>query len=153
VVYRYSQPKLIEYIRIKIARLATTEVIENSRTLIRSMAKDGLMEDGKEDLLESGRVKAGCDLISQYIPASVYTVLLASYDFTKLDTYLQELRDEAAVLAVANTSTTKAKSKENDKGGDNNKRKKPKASQGVDKLKKANINGMAKMSSFFKKSS
>jgi hypothetical protein len=28
-----------------------------------------------------GRIKAGCDLISHYIPPSVYTALLASYEF------------------------------------------------------------------------
>jgi hypothetical protein len=28
-----------------------------------------------------GRIKAGCDLISQYIPVNTYTVLLASYEF------------------------------------------------------------------------
>ena len=32
-----------------------------------------------------GRIKAGCDLISQYIPPKVYTALLASYEFV---TYL-----------------------------------------------------------------
>ncbi|KIM91894.1 hypothetical protein PILCRDRAFT_809883 [Piloderma croceum F 1598] len=156
VVYRYSLPKLVEYLRVKVARLATIEMIESSRTLIRGLAKDGLMEDGKEDLLESGRIKAGCDLVSQYIPTSVYTALLASYDFTKLDAYLQTLHDEAAALVVANTITSKSKSKTKDidNGNDDKKRKnKAKTSQGVDKLKKANINGMAKMSSFFKKAS
>jgi len=43
--------KLVEYLRVKVARLATPEVFEVSRTLIRGLAKDGLMEDGKEDLL------------------------------------------------------------------------------------------------------
>jgi ribonuclease H2 subunit B len=52
VVYRYSLPKLLKYLRVKVARLATTAMMEQSRTLIRSLAKDGLMEDGKEDLLE-----------------------------------------------------------------------------------------------------
>jgi len=152
VVYRYSLPKLVEYLRVKVTRLATTEIIECSRTLVRGLAKDWLMEDGKEDLLECGRIKAGCDLISHYIPPSVYTALLASYDFTKLDTYLRTLNDET--VALANTNTSKAKSKDNAKGDDDKKRKnKSKASQGIDKLKKANINGMAKMSSFFKKAS
>jgi ribonuclease H2 subunit B len=43
--------KVVEYLRVKVARLATPEVFEVSRTLIRGLAKDGLMEDGKEDLL------------------------------------------------------------------------------------------------------
>ena len=29
----------------------------------------------------AGHVKAGCDLISQYIPSDIYTALLASYEF------------------------------------------------------------------------
>jgi len=119
----------------------------------------------------AGRIKAGCDLVSQYIPTNVYTALLASYEFvtcflifllcllifssfTKLDAYLQTLQDEAAALVVANINTSKSKSKDINKDDDDKKRKnKAKASQGVDKLKKANINGMAKMSSFFKKAS
>lgn len=52
VVYRFSLPKLVEYLRAKVVRLATTEVIECSRTLVRNLAKDGLMEDGKDELLE-----------------------------------------------------------------------------------------------------
>jgi len=151
VVYRFSPTKLVEYLRAKVARLATTETIETSRTLVRGLAKDGLMENGKEDLLQSGRIKAGCDLISQYIPTSIYTALLASYDFTTLDTHLKTLQDETAALAVA-SSNTKLKRKDSSKAEDGKKKKvKSKASQGVDKLKKANINGMAKMSSFFKK--
>ena len=68
------------------------------------------------------------------------------------DTYLKTLQDETAALAVAN-SNTKLKRKDSRKTDDDKKKKmKSKSSQGVDKLKKANINGMAKMSSFFKKS-
>jgi ribonuclease H2 subunit B len=52
VVYRYSMSKLVDYLRLKVTRLATTEMLECSRTLIRGLAKDGLMEDGKEYLLE-----------------------------------------------------------------------------------------------------
>jgi len=52
VVYRFSPSKVIEYLRIKVARLATPEAFEGSRTLVRGLAKDGLTEDGKEDLLQ-----------------------------------------------------------------------------------------------------
>lgn len=117
----------------------------------------------------AGRIKAGCDLISQYLPTNIYTALLATYEFvnwtlfvyifanyhehhsfTKLDAYLQTLQDENIPVA-ANTAKTKVKDTDN---VDDKKRKlKSKASQGVDKLKKANISGMAKMSSFFKKAS
>jgi len=152
VVYRYSLPKLVEYLRVKVTRLAATEILECSRTLVRGLAKDGLMDDGKEELLECGRIKAGCDLISHYVPPGIYSALLVSYDFTKLDSYLQNLHDETTALAATNSNTSKTKRKE--KGDDERKRKnKSKVSQGVDKLKKANINGMAKMSSFFNKAS
>jgi hypothetical protein len=52
VVYRLSLQKIIEYLRLKVARLASPEVLEVSRTLIRGLAKDGLVEDGKENLLQ-----------------------------------------------------------------------------------------------------
>ena len=52
MVYRYSHTKVMEYLRGKVTRLMKLEVLERSRTLIRNLAKDGFMEDGKEDLLE-----------------------------------------------------------------------------------------------------
>ena len=56
VVYRFSIPKLEEYLRLKVARLGLQDVTESSRTLVRKLAVDGLMEDGKEDLLKSALV-------------------------------------------------------------------------------------------------
>jgi ribonuclease H2 subunit B len=53
-VYRYSEDKVIEYLQAKVTRLSRHEVVEKSRTLIRNFAKDGLMDDGKEDLLQRG---------------------------------------------------------------------------------------------------
>lgn len=71
--------------------------------------------------------------------------------FTKLDAYLKAMHDEAT-LAVVSANTSKAKKVKNEEKADDKKRKATaNVSQGVDKLKKANINGMAKMSSFFKK--
>jgi len=52
VVYRLSLPKVKEYLCAKVARLAASEVLGVSRTVIRDLAKDGLMEDGKENLLK-----------------------------------------------------------------------------------------------------
>jgi ribonuclease H2 subunit B len=52
VVYRLSLQRIVEYLRLKVARLAIPEVLEVSRTSIRRLAKDGLMEDGKETLLQ-----------------------------------------------------------------------------------------------------
>lgn len=37
--------------RAKVARLEKSIALDASRTMIRSLAKDGLMEDGREDLL------------------------------------------------------------------------------------------------------
>ena len=51
-VYRYSEAKVIEYLQAKVTRLSRHEVVEKSRTLIRNFAKDGLMDDGREKLLE-----------------------------------------------------------------------------------------------------
>ena len=50
-VYRYAEDKVLESLKAKVTRLVTPEVFECSRTLTRGFAKDGLMEDGKEDLL------------------------------------------------------------------------------------------------------
>lgn len=54
-VYRYSPEKVLEYFKTKVARLNNASLLETSRTLIRALAKDGLMEDGKEQLLEGTR--------------------------------------------------------------------------------------------------
>ena len=50
-VYRYSEDKVMEYLQAKVSRLSKDVVTEKSRTIIRSLAKDGIMDDGKEDLL------------------------------------------------------------------------------------------------------
>ena len=50
MVYRFSPTKLNEYLRRKIAHLETCAALE-SRTIVRELAKDGLMEDGQEELL------------------------------------------------------------------------------------------------------
>lgn len=64
--------------------------------------------------------------------------------FKELDEYLRKLEDERAPLAT-NTNNAKKDDTKNDK------KRKPKASQSVEKLKKANVNGMSKLSSFFGK--
>jgi hypothetical protein len=51
-VYRYSEDKVMEYLQAKVSRLSKHAVAEKSRTIIRGLAKDGLMDDGKEDLLQ-----------------------------------------------------------------------------------------------------
>jgi len=150
VVYRFSPSKVIEYLRIKVARLATPEAFEGSRTLVRGLAKDGLTEDGKEDLLQAGRIRAACDLVAQYVPNTLRSTLVASYDLTHLDAYFKTMEDDIAALAIANANS--AKTKEASRIGGDKKRKNSKTSQGVEKLKKVNISGMAKLSVFFQKS-
>ena len=54
---------MVETLKAKAERLNTPALFEQSTTLIRALAKDGLMEDGKEKLLEcmstcSPRVRA-----------------------------------------------------------------------------------------------
>jgi ribonuclease H2 subunit B len=97
-VYRFSSAKLVGYLQKKVRRLSDPEVFERSRTLIRGLAKDGLMGDGREDLLEganaftqednhltkhfvAGRTRAACDLVGQYIPHTIRTAMLSSFEF------------------------------------------------------------------------
>jgi ribonuclease H2 subunit B len=53
-VYRYSRERALDYLRKKVVHLSTPSTLEKSKTIIRSLAKDGLMEDGNEELLNSG---------------------------------------------------------------------------------------------------
>lgn len=53
IVYRYSQERTLDYLRRKVARLSEPSTLEISRTVVRGLAKDGLMEDGNEELLKS----------------------------------------------------------------------------------------------------
>ncbi|KAJ7200492.1 ribonuclease H2, subunit B [Mycena rebaudengoi] len=145
IVYRYSPAKVVEYLRVKITRLSTPEMVEVSRTIVRSLAKDGLMEDGKEDLLAVGRTRAACDLVAQYIPPGIRNLLMASYDFTSLDAYFKTVEDENAALVIEKPVKAKTAPVAADK------KRKPGTSQGVEKLKKAKTAGMAKLSTFFTK--
>ena len=52
IVYRYSHEKLIAYLKKKAARLSESGDFDKSRTLERQLAKDGLLDDGKEELLK-----------------------------------------------------------------------------------------------------
>ena len=60
VVYRYSAERVQTYLRTKVARLSHKDVSEVSRTLTRGFAKDGLMEDGKEDVLRGESANDEC---------------------------------------------------------------------------------------------
>ncbi|KAH9978613.1 ribonuclease H2, subunit B [Lactifluus volemus] len=150
-VYRYSEDRVIEYLQAKVSRLSRHTVAEKSRTIIRSLAKDGLMEDGKEDLLELGRIRSACNLVSQYVTHDLYIALVAKYDFTQLDAHVKALKDEEVALALASSRT--AKSRVGVAEGDEGKKRKAKSkvSHGVGKLQKVDVSGMAKISSFFQK--
>lgn len=43
---------VMDYLKVKVKRLSAPTVCEMSTTLIRHLAKNGLMDDGKEDLLD-----------------------------------------------------------------------------------------------------
>lgn len=148
-VYRYSQDRTLEYLRAKVARLSEPKTLEISKSVTRSLAKEGLMEDGNEELLKVGQLKAACDLVAHYLSPGTRTLLYASYDFTKLEAFLKKAVDEAMAL-TAPPENIKSKPVAKTVVGDK-KRKNAKASHGVESLKKANVSGMAKLSSFFKK--
>ncbi|KAM5531576.1 hypothetical protein V8D89_014745 [Ganoderma adspersum] len=154
VVYRYSAERVQTYLRTKVARLSQKDVSELSRTLTRGFAKDGLMEDGKEDTLNAARLRVACDLVSQYLARDVYERLLSSYDFAALDVHMKILKDEAMAVAASKLNAIEAKESGDSKETyeqNNDKKRKPRNSTGVEKLKKANTKGMAKLSTFFQK--
>ncbi|PFH53808.1 hypothetical protein AMATHDRAFT_54330 [Amanita thiersii Skay4041] len=145
VVYRYSSIKVIEYLKKKVSQLMDSNAIDDSKVMFRSLAKNGLMDDGNEKLLEVGRIRAACDLLSQYLPTNLRDTLLATYDFSDLDAFLKKTLEQA-LSVIADKKPTKQVLKST---GD--KKRKGKASHGVEQLKKVNVNGMAKLSAFFKK--
>ncbi len=115
-------------------------------------------------------MRAACDLVSQYIAPDVYNALLASYEyvterfshsklswhvspcsFATLTVYLKGLDDEATAQAASRMDKVEARESTSSSAPANEKKRKgqAKASQGVEKLKKANTKGMSKLSSFF----
>lgn len=153
-VFRYSQERLLEQLTEKVAALATPGITEISRSLIRGLARNGLMEDEHEELLILGRTQLACDLLAQYLPPDIRTGLMASYDFAPLESHVRSLQrhylnpsppgDVTARKDRKRTSTTS-------EGNGVKRKKEPKASHGVEKLKKVNVDGMAKLSTFFVK--
>lgn len=131
----------------------------------------------------AGRLRAACDMISQYLPREVYAELLGSYEcvhvtqresvgyskiitvfyhsFAALNAHLKVIQDEMMVesnaVAAAKVSQgkqgKKAKAADAGSGSGAEKKRKKQESKGVEKLKKANIKGMATISSFFKSNS
>jgi ribonuclease H2 subunit B len=77
--------------------LASVGILDGSKTIIRGLAKDGLLEDGNEQLLKgkitltfrreflltpyvAGRVRAACELLGQYLSADTQNALIGSYE-------------------------------------------------------------------------
>ncbi|KAM6502018.1 Ribonuclease H2, subunit B [Amanita muscaria] len=147
IVYRYNPNKVVEYLKKKVTYLTASPIIDGSKTIIRSLAKDGLMEDGNEQLLEVGRIRAACEVLGQYLPTNTRSALFASYDFRALDAHIKTIRAEI-------TAPPESKKQVSAKGTQpsEDKKRKSKASNGVEKLKKANVSGMAKLSKYFTKS-
>lgn len=77
--------------------------------------------------------------------------LLNSFSsFAALTTYLKGIADEAAAAAAVKMDKIEARESKTTAATNDKKRKSAaKASMGVEKLKKVNTKGMAKMSSFF----
>ncbi|KAG7446298.1 uncharacterized protein BT62DRAFT_931747 [Guyanagaster necrorhizus] len=144
-VYRFSSAKVVDYVRKKVDHMSSFPVIEMSRSITRNLAKDGLFDDGREVLLAAAKMKIACDLICQYLPPPESASLLASYDFADLTAFMKQLEEEnLTTIANSGKGTKTLKETNGDK-----KRKITKGSQGVEKLKKANVKGMAKLSTFF----
>lgn len=95
-VCRFSMQTLVDYLRKKVARLVAANEFRESLTVVRILAKDGLMEDGKDILLEgelypeftmhladtslAGRLKAACDLVAHHLPPDVKTEMMSTYE-------------------------------------------------------------------------
>jgi ribonuclease H2 subunit B len=71
--------------------------------------------------------------------------------FTPLDAYIKALKDEEVAIALAGAPKVKSRAADVVEDGGKKRKAKSKASQGVETLKKANISGMAKLSTFFQK--
>ncbi|KAG9017712.1 hypothetical protein FRB90_000197 [Tulasnella sp. 427] len=160
IVYRFSQSVLLPQLQAKVARLSDPVAFGSFRSLARGLAKDGLgVEAGaeKEGLRELARTKGACETLSQYLPAEVYEALLASYDFTALDAHLKALAaaDDSASAVITqgkeNVDESGAKAKAKDAKGGKKGGKGGAGSRGIQQLAKANVQGMAKLSSFFTK--
>ncbi|KAI6121484.1 ribonuclease H2, subunit B [Pisolithus sp. B1] len=153
-VFRYSQERLMEQLTKKVAALATPRITEMSRSLIRGLAKNALMEDEHEELLTLGRTQLACDLLAQYLPPNIRKGLMASYDFAPLESHVRGLQRHHLDPSPPGDMTAKKDRKRTSTVSEGNsvkRKKEPKPSQGVGKLKKANVDGMAKLSTFFVK--
>lgn len=95
--------------------------------------------------------------MSTPLTVAIEVLRLHRHSFADLDTHLLAIQAEQTAIeelnAQAAPKSKKGKAQSAAKGEPAEKKRKApaKASQGVEKLKKANIKGMAKISSFFSK--
>lgn len=152
-VFRFSEDKYAKYLVKKARRLGESNVLLKCETLVRGLAKNDLMDDNKEALLRAGLCKVSCELVSQYIPPEIFKELLANFDFAALDAHIQELDRSSLALSIQESGKDSKKSQvqQTEESSGSKRKAAAQGSKGVDKLKKANIKGMAKLSTFFQK--
>ncbi|KAK7687046.1 hypothetical protein QCA50_009546 [Cerrena zonata] len=51
-VFRYSPECVLQYLQGKVAKLSDSKLLESSQTIVRSLAREGLMEENNEALLK-----------------------------------------------------------------------------------------------------
>ncbi len=61
--------------RSKVARLSSSDTLIGSQTVIRNLAKEGLMEDGKEELL-ARKLKLPSNALAKYLLSRALTCCL-----------------------------------------------------------------------------
>jgi len=71
--------------------------------------------------------------------------------FAVLDAHVKALKDEEAARALAAAPAVKSRAANEAEDNGKKRKAKSKASQGVEKLKKVDVSGMAKISTFFQK--
>lgn len=76
-------------------------------------------------------------------------LLTISDSFTSLEGHLKALNDEAVALAAADMNKVEMKESKSSTTEKTNGKKRKTASTAVEKLKKVNTRGMAKLSTFF----
>ncbi|EED81696.1 predicted protein [Postia placenta Mad-698-R] len=134
--------------------LASFDCVQNSMKRICEVKEIGsdmtVYRYAPDKVLRYLRAKATRLSTQQYASQELYNKLLATYDFTPLDVYLKAFEKENApsVPEIVKETRAKAKSKISETSGT---KRKASANAGVEKLKKANVKGMANISSFFQK--
>lgn len=71
-VYRFSTQVLVDYLRKKVTKLVGASEFRESLSVIRLLARDGLMEDGKETLLEGGLWSKFVAYFADHIPSRTH---------------------------------------------------------------------------------